>query len=179
MYFQGRPCRYGHTLRRLSDRHCVECSTKRNRDKQRADPESANAKNRAWRRNNLEKSRLRDRARYAREKASDPRKYMLMCARHRSKIKGIACTITLDDIVIPVRCPLLGTSLVVNDKKHRSNSPSLDRIFNAYGYVPGNITVVSYQANARKGELSSSELRIIAKNLARLERDAMLSILKR
>lgn len=177
-YFHGKPCRQGHTLRRVSDRHCVECNANRNREWQRANPDKANARNREHRVRNAEKVRQQYRERYARVKKSDPRKAMLECARRRAKVRGLPCTITLADIVIPERCPLLGVMLVVNEGRHGPNSPSLDRILNAYGYVPGNVVVVSHQANARKGELSSSELRVLARNLAKLERDALHATIK-
>jgi len=179
MYFHGRPCKQGHTLRRTSDRHCVECNAKRNRDWQSANPSAANLKNREWRKNNPEKSRAQGRKRYARKKAADPRKYMLTCARRRARVRGLECTIAVTDIIIPTHCPLLGTLLVVNEGAHGPNSPSLDRVFNSYGYVPGNVVVVSHQANARKGELSSPDLRTLTRNLARLERDAMHAMIKK
>jgi hypothetical protein len=178
MHFHGRPCKYGHTLRRISDRHCVECNAERNRKWQRANPDKINARNRAHRERNADRVRQQQRESYLRAKKNDPRRAMLQGAKARAKVRGQPCTITLDDIVIPERCPLLGLMLHVSGGKPKPDSPSLDRVFNAYGYVRGNVIVISHQANVRKGNLSSSELRVMAKNLARLERDAMHTIVR-
>jgi len=99
-----------------------------------------------------------------RVKAKRPEYKMLQRARQRAKQRGIMCTISLEDIVIPPRCPILGIPLVV----HRGapgafkDSPSLDRIIPSLGYVPGNVWVISQLANAMKGSASPDELRAFA-----------------
>lgn len=102
---------------------------------------------------------------------------MLEYARRRAKKSGMACTIALVDIVIPETCPLLGIQLQPGKGRTSANSPSLDRILNEYGYVPGNVQVVSYRANARKGELDSDTLRQLADRLSKAE-SAARSIVK-
>lgn len=47
-------------------------------------------------------------------------------------------------------------------KKSHDTSPTLDRLNNAWGYVPGNIAVISHRANKLKGDATAKELRRIA-----------------
>ena len=42
------------------------------------------------------------------------------------------------------------------------NSPTIDRICNRLGYVPGNLIVVSHLANRVKNSASLDELRMVA-----------------
>ena len=80
-------------------------------------------------------------------------KYLYYFARDRAKNKGIEFTITESDIVIPERCPILGIPLQAGAGT-RHDSPSLDRIDNSKGYIPGNVAVISFAANTFKGEMT-------------------------
>lgn len=89
---------------------------------------------------------------------------MLTRTKARAKRLGIEHTITIQDIVIPEYCPVLGIKLEVGRKKKRGpldNSPSLDRIDNTKGYIPGNIIVVSFRTNRLKGDASINEMQKI------------------
>jgi hypothetical protein len=99
---------------------------------------------------------------------------MLDNAKNRSKKIGVPCTITIEDISIPDRCPLLGTEIVVRTSEKfsgkggnhaRHNSPSLDRILPELGYIKGNVWVISYKANSAKNDLTVDELETLAANL--------------
>jgi hypothetical protein len=98
----------------------------------------------------------------------DPRKKLLYAARKRAKQNGLDCTITVDDIVIPEFCPALGIKLEPRVGAGRSNreeigsSPSLDRIDNSKGYVPGNVAVISLRANMIKTDATAAELKAVA-----------------
>ena len=83
---------------------------------------------------------------------------LLRAARRRAREKGMECTITLQDIVVPERCPLLDIPLFPGDGMQGPNSPSLDRINNGLGYVPGNVWVISHLANACKGSLAPDQI---------------------
>jgi len=80
---------------------------------------------------------------------------------------GLECTITVDDIVIPETCPVLGIPLFARIGAGRSNrdqvenSPSLDRIDNGKGYIPNNIAVISMRANMIKNNATLAELKAI------------------
>ena len=89
-------------------------------------------------------------------KAKHPREAMLKSARNGAKERGIEFAITVDDIQIPERCPVFGFKMEFGGK--RSTSPSIDRIDNSKGYVPGNIVVVSVKANHVKSDCTLAEL---------------------
>lgn len=78
-------------------------------------------------------------------------------AKGRAKRKGLPFDIGVEDIVIPDRCPYLGTKLSRGLRRQTANSPSLDRIDPSLGYVKGNIEVISYRANAIKHNASFEE----------------------
>jgi len=76
-------------------------------------------------------------------------------ARQRSK----DFSISLDDILLPDYCPVLGIQLdygwPVTDL---AAVPSIDRIDNAKGYVRGNVLVISNRANKLKNDATRAEL---------------------
>ena len=61
----------------------------------------------------------------------------------------------------PECCPALGIPLAVQSKTS-DNSPSLDKIIPALGYVPGNIVVVSHLANRIKSNATPAQLLAVA-----------------
>jgi hypothetical protein len=83
---------------------------------------------------------------------------LLAGARKRGRLKGIECTISHEDIVVPEFCPVFGVKLEVADGFVTDFSPTLDRIDNAKGYVPGNVMVVSWRANRLKADATFDEL---------------------
>ncbi len=87
--------------------------------------------------------------------------------RRRAPKKGLPCTLTLSDLVddAPTHCPVFRTPLEYGRKGRRgfhANSPSVDRIIPALGYVPTNILIVSNRANAIKNNATAAELGQIA-----------------
>ena len=99
------------------------------------------------------------------KKADDRRYKMFHNAQHRAKRKGIPFTITIDDIVIPETCPLLGIQLVSTNDKTDPRNPSLDQKDPGKGYTPDNIWVISSRANALKWDASLQELQTLVENL--------------
>jgi archaellum component FlaC len=86
-------------------------------------------------------------------------KSILARARQRAKRKEFEFNLEVEDIVIPLRCPILDIEIIRNKKEDlKDNSPSLDRIDNAKGYVKGNIMVVSNKANTMKSNASPEQL---------------------
>ena len=61
-------------------------------------------------------------------------------------------------------CPIFGIVLAwgVWDKYARNNSPSLDRIIPEYGYIKGNVCIISNVANKMKQDMGYEELYKIA-----------------
>ncbi len=84
---------------------------------------------------------------------------------------GLPFTITVADVVVPDTCPLLGVALRLGTRYDRAASPSLDRIEPSLGYVPGNVWVISFRANAIKQDASLPELELLVRNLARRIQD--------
>ena len=86
-------------------------------------------------------------------------KRLLKGAKGRSKRDGIYFKLEYEDIVVPVKCPILGIKLKTNNRQvPKYNSPSLDRINNNRGYTKNNIQVISYRANTMKGDATPKEL---------------------
>lgn len=95
-----------------------------------------------------------------RVKGEKPELRMLRRAKQRAKERGLNFDITAEDITIPTHCPVLGIELKVHKGRSGGNpeSPALDRIDNAKGYVKGNVMVVSHRANMMKVDASPEEL---------------------
>lgn len=62
---------------------------------------------------------------------------------------------------MPARCPMLGIPLRLQGPRS-ANSPSLDRLDPALGYVPNNVRVISDHANRLKGDRTLSQLKDLA-----------------
>lgn len=76
------------------------------------------------------------------------------CAKSRAKKKGEEFTITLEELEIPDVCPVFGIPIYSARGYRTDNSPSLDRTDNSKGYIRGNVRVISWLANCRKGDLT-------------------------
>jgi hypothetical protein len=90
----------------------------------------------------------------------DPIWMMWFKAKKRAEAKSLPFTITLEDIVVPTHCPVLG--LLLKRKIGRGpgpQSPSLDQIDRTKGYIPGNIAVISLKANRIKNDATLDELK--------------------
>src|SRR5205814_8594981 len=91
---------------------------------------------------------------------------MLMQAQKRAKRAGKVFKLTVTDICIPKRCPLLDIPLVMNThRRFHANNPSLDQINPSKGYIPGNVWVISWRANVIKHNASLKELKRLVRNL--------------
>lgn len=89
--------------------------------------------------------------------------YVLRRVKSNCRKTGIEVTITESDILIPTHCPILGIELDrFATTKTRSNAPSIDRIDNNKGYIPGNIIIVSLKANRIKNDATVEELMKVA-----------------
>lgn len=88
---------------------------------------------------------------------------MVTAARKRARAKGLPFNITAEDVVIPERCPVLGTKLTLAGGK-RDTSPSLDRIEPKKGYRKGNVRVISFRANTLKSNATVEELEAVLRD---------------
>lgn len=87
---------------------------------------------------------------------------LLKAAKMRAERYGLDFDISLEDVIMPTHCPILGLELAVSEGKRNENSPSLDRIENHKGYVKGNVCVISWRANRLKGDGTRMEHEHIA-----------------
>lgn len=83
-------------------------------------------------------------------------KTMWQSAKGRAKRYGREFTITVEDIVIPERCPILDEPIVLI--RHDWFAPSLDRMDSGGGYTPDNIMVMSKRANMLKNNITYDEV---------------------
>lgn len=65
----------------------------------------------------------------------------------------------IDEIGIPITCPVLGIPLAFNRNSVKDNSISFDRIDSTKGYTKENLIVVSYRVNKLKSDASLKEMR--------------------
>jgi hypothetical protein len=93
---------------------------------------------------------------------------MFYHAKRRAKLKGYPFNISLDDIVIPKRCPALGCLMTPGTHQRHEQSPTLDKIIPSLGYVKGNIQVICHRANWLKGNASLKELKLLVHYVTRV-----------
>lgn len=89
-------------------------------------------------------------------------KVMLIAARYRAKKQNVPFSLTVEDILIPSCCPVLGIPFVRGNASWAPGSPSLDRLIPKLGYVRGNVRVISWRANNLKKDATAEELERIA-----------------
>lgn len=94
--------------------------------------------------------------------------FLWLSAKGRARRAGIEFAITKADVVVPTHCPYLGVELArTAGRGKQMNNPSIDRIDNTRGYVPGNVEVVSYLANMMKNQATPEQLRAFAQGVLR------------
>jgi hypothetical protein len=120
-----------------------------------------------WREPELTRILVIDRQR--RYRAKNWAKIMFNNARSRAKEKGLPFSIELSDIVIPDRCPVLDIPITKQVENLNDNSPSVDRIRPALGYVKGNVRVISQRANRLKCDGTAAEMLLVHRDLLRIE----------
>lgn len=96
-------------------------------------------------------------------KSKNPEKYTYHKAKRRAKEHKIDFNLELQDITIPKTCSILGIPLFYQSVGVSPNSPSIDRVDNAKGYIKGNIQVISWRANDIKGDATLEELVAVGK----------------
>ena len=92
-------------------------------------------------------------------------KALLYTSRARSLTKGLAHSLTLDDLkmLFPVdgKCPVFGFLLEWNSDGFRETSPSIDRIDSTKGYTLDNVQIISWKANRLKSYATVDELETV------------------
>lgn len=87
---------------------------------------------------------------------------MLNAARARARKAGVPFNLTVEDLHIPDRCPILGLELRFGVGMPTNNSPSLDKVVPSAGYVRGNCVIISNRANMLKSNATVVELQALA-----------------
>lgn len=153
-YYTGEPCRRGHVVYRIVSGACSAC---------------AKAKRDEWRFANAARDRANCRAFAARKRAADPRGEWLRMALHHAKwrARGAGVPFALDaadvEPLMSPLCPVLQAPLSYGEPgKGKPHSATIDRIIPAFGYVPGNIAVISRRANLIKNDATPEELLAVA-----------------
>lgn len=127
----------------------------------RCEKELTRIRSREWyeKRKKEDKHFLSERSRKIAEYRNQHREVdLLKAAKERAGIRGLPFNITVEDIVIPSLCPVLGVPL----ERHTPYAPSVDRIKPELGYVKGNVQVISRKANLMKQDATPEELRRFA-----------------
>ena len=91
-------------------------------------------------------------------------KVLLNQLKASAKKRGIEFDLTtadIDDIGIPISCPVLGIPLKFNKGKPLDNSISFDRIDSTKGYTKDNIVIVSHRVNKLKSNSTYDEMKKI------------------
>ena len=104
----------------------------------------------------------------------NPKQAILSRAKSGAKLRGVECALEIKDIPdIPKFCPVFKwiklDYRVGKDGRGTINdsAPSLDRINNTLGYVPGNVRIISWRANELKKNGTPEELKAIGLDAAR------------
>lgn len=104
-------------------------------------------KNAACRRDYNEYKRARNKDYNKRRHADNPTHKMFARARNRAKTLRIPFNLTIEDIVIPEICPVLGIPIKVGEKIFNDYSPSLDRLIPENGYTRTNVVVMASESD--------------------------------
>lgn len=98
----------------------------------------------------------------------DPLHFLWRIAKQRARKVGLEFSITVTDLLVdgrvPEFCPVFGVKLRYGggSRKMHNDSASIDCIDNAIGYVPGNVQVISFRANAIKRDATLEEIQQIS-----------------
>ncbi len=134
-------------------RHLVD-ERKRTKDWFDRNPE----RGRELRRNYYHRNKTTINTRSKETRLKDPRKRMLIDSKATAKEKGYEHNLCLEDIVIPICCPVFDR--LWDEVQYK---PSLDRIDNSQGYVKGNVQVISLLANQMKRDSTKEQLHQFAR----------------
>lgn len=97
---------------------------------------------------------------------------MWVNAKRRATRAKVPFAITTADIAAAWprddRCPALAIPLRRGVRTVQDASPTLDRLNPQWGYVPGNIAVLSHRANVAKGASTADELEAVAAWMRRM-----------
>lgn len=91
-------------------------------------------------------------------------KQLLNHLKASAKRRGIEFDLTtadIDEIGIPITCPILGIQLKFHRGSPQDDSISFDRIDSSKGYTKDNLVIVSFRANRLKSNATFEEMAAI------------------
>lgn len=109
----------------------------------------------------INKAEILEKKKAYRNDSHNQRLFMLRRAKARAKKINLPFNLTIEDIIIPDKCPILNIPLMHQLGRANDNSPSLDKIIPSLGYVKGNVAVISSKANSMKSNFSLEQLEIL------------------
>jgi len=114
----------------------------------------------AYRANHREEKKLQSVKDYSNRKKrfiENPAKYLWSVAKSRAQQHGIPFDIDIEDVVVPLRCPI-SNEILVKGEGYDPNSMSLDKLIPSKGYVKGNVFVLSRKWNHNKSNMTEEDL---------------------
>lgn len=87
-----------------------------------------------------------------------PEKQLLRNIKSRAARDNIPFNLTLEDLIAPEFCPVLGIKLIRGRGQPEPTSPSCDRIIPELGYIKGNTQMMSALANVMKNKATPEQL---------------------
>lgn len=88
--------------------------------------------------------------------------------KQNQKKRGWEWNITPTDLEWPTHCPVFGIELNWFALRLSEDSPTIDRIDNTKGYIPGNVMIISWRANRIKNDGTLEEHQMICEYLTRV-----------
>lgn len=103
-----------------------------------------------------EKEKLLEKLLIEKEKILNQRKQSIISrVKAKAKFNNKEFNLDVNDIEWVTHCPILNHELnYFATQKEMYYSPSLDRVDNTKGYIPGNVRIISWEANRLKGSWS-------------------------
>lgn len=122
--------------------------------------------NRVW----MKEDRLKNPEKYKRIEVNwrdrNPAKRLIISTRQSARLKKLEHNITVEDLILPEKCPLLGIPIDYSAGTGKTmDKPSVDRIDPSKGYIKGNVEVMSTLANTMKSKATREQLLLFAKNI--------------
>ncbi len=161
-YWSNHRCPQGHVgWRRTVNGSCCQCNSAKDAQRTRK-PDERRRANEKW--NASSKARAAKIAWRDRDPINAWACAALSNARLRANKSGVPIDIDKDYIrsIFTERCPVFDTVFELNGRKIRPESPSLDRLDPAKGYVRGNVAIISLRANAIKSNASWQDIQRVA-----------------
>ena len=143
--------------------YCKACRSKRNRNRYATDPAYRSRVLRAINRwNSANKESVDVRRKNWRSSAGWACR-KLGSIRRNARVKGVLVTIAPTDLREALesqgsRCALTGRPLQITPSPENPNALSVDRLNWRKGYVPGNVRLVTWQANSARGRGTDADL---------------------